>query len=101
MEKNKEEMSDPQLKEAVSELISKLPDDALNRAVGGLSKDTIQKLINVGLLSLAAGSAGLLWYKNSSSGEKKSKKRVRFNPIVEGVEYEIPEENKMRPYPYK
>ncbi len=101
MEKNKEEISESQLKEAVSELISNLPDDTLERAVGGLSEVTRKKLIGAGILGLTAlGSAGLLWYKNSSSGEKKSKKRVRFNPNVEVVEYEIEEGNKMHKTPH-
>ncbi len=59
---SKEAMNNEE-KEAVKELIEKIPPEDLEKAVGGMDKHTVKLLKNAGLLALVAAASGYAGYK--------------------------------------
>ena len=60
--------------EALKELISRIPDEVLSEAIGGMSDISRSRLIKLGLVAavVAAGYSGYRWYNSRNAGEGQS-----------------------------
>ena len=60
--------------EALKELISRVPDEVLSEAIGGMSARSRDRLIKLGLVAAVAavGYGGYRWYNSRNAGEGKS-----------------------------
>lgn len=58
--------------EALKELISRIPDEVLSEAIGGMSAGSRNRLIKLGLVAAVAvaGYSGYCWYNSSRNAGK-------------------------------